>query len=276
MEQQKFIETVELLRKKAEENDNKITKKEIEELFSSREIHLDESQMKMVYAYFRTSKVEVIGGDVEKRKNFHENEFRKQDEEYEDRDKEFVRMYQSDIRGVRALTQSELMEAMKKPEEFREQIINTYLKDVVKWVKPYACETVLMSDLIQEGNIGLMEGVAEFNYEAALCAQEEKMPPSDEKPLEECAAVKKLRDYLKESVIQAAQAAIYAQEGENNVGYKIAGRVNAVNDCAKELSEDLGRRVTLEELADKLEMTYEEVKEIVDLSSNKIEYIHYF
>lgn len=275
MEQQKFIETVERIKDKAQNSANKITINEIRDIFLSAELQLDDSQLKMVYAYLKTSGIEIADAGEDVLDSTEEENNDVSEEEYKDRDMEFVRMYQSDIKNIKVLSADELTEAMKNPVESREQIINTFLKDVVKWVKPYANETVFMSDLIQEGNMGLMEGVAEFDYEAAL-AEEQGDSSSDENSRTEPTAVKKLQNFLKKSVIKAAQAAVYEQESENNVGYKIAGRVNAVNDCAKELSEDLGRKVTIEEIAERLEMTYEEVKEIVDLSSNKIEYINYF
>lgn len=254
MEQQKFIETVERIRDRAQSSANKITAEEIKEIFRTEEMELDDDQLRLVYAYLKTSKIEVAGEDAAP--DFVEEEDGSASEDgYEDRDMEFVKMYRADIKNVKTLSDDELAEAMKNPEAFRGQIVNTFLKDVIRWVKPYANETVFMSDLIQEGNMGLMEGAAGFDYTNA--------------------SVKELRAYLKNAVVKAAQAALYEQESENNVGYKIAGRVNAVNDCAKELSEELGRKVTMEELAKKLEMTYEEVKEIVDLSSNKIEYINY-
>lgn len=271
MEQQKFIEIVELLKDKAESNGNKIAKKEIDSMFASDEMRLDESRLKMVYAYLKTSGIEIAGEETLEQT---EEKAEVSDEEYEEKDMEYVRMYQADLRNVKVLSQEELIEAMKKPEEHREQIINTFLRDVIKWVKPYAGGTMLMSDLIQEGNMGLMEGAAAFDYEASFAeAAEQKSAIQEEQDM---AAVKKLKDYLKKSVIKAAQAAVYKQENENNIGYKVAGRVNAINDCARELAEEMGRKVTMEELGEKLEMSYEEVKEIVDLSSGKIEYINYF
>ncbi len=284
MEQQKFIQTVERIRERAQSNANIIAINEIRDIFLSEELQLDDSQLKMVYAYLKTSGIQIADANEEDLEPEEDEEDKENDgasqEEYTERDLEFVRMYQSDIRHIGILSFDELAEAMKSPVEYREQIINTFLKDVVKWVKPYAGVSVFMSDLIQEGNMGLMEGVAAFDYAAAL--EREKSAGSDgsltekEHAQPEQGAVKALRNFLKKSVVKAAQAAVYAQESENNVGYKIAGRVNAVNDCAKELSEEFGRKVTMEELADKLELTYEEVKEIVDLSSNKIEYINYF
>lgn len=296
MEQQKFIKTVERIRDKAQSCANQIAVNEIRDVFLSEELQLDDSQLKMVYAYLKTSGIRIID-EVEEELGTQadtdniENESGEENKnagasddasqkEYDERDLEFVKIYQSDIRHVETLSLEELAKAMKRPVEYRERIINTFLKDVVKWVKPYAGDSVFMSDLIQEGNMGLMEGVVTFDYAAAFlqedCADSGGKPEGEARLSQERTAVNALQKFLKKSVVEAAQKAVYAQESENNVGYKIAGRVNAVNDCARELSEEFGRKVTMEELADKLELTYEEVKEIVDLSANKIEYINYF
>ena len=281
MEQQKFIETVEKIKESAQTNGGKIRQKEIDEKLRIEGMELNESQLKMVYAYLKTSKIQILDeedvpeekdtenpleknpGNVEEEST--ETELEENVQDMENREDEFVRLYQADLKDIPVLTEEELLEVMKrlaadKNKADMEAVINTFLKDVVRWVKNYREGAVLMTDLIQEGNMGLMEGVESFDYGQAL---------NLENP------VKKLRDFLRKSVIKAVQDAIYTQESENNVGYKISGRVNAVNDCARELAEDLGRKVTMEELAEKMDMTFDEIKEIVDFSSNKIEYIQY-
>ncbi len=281
MEQQKFIETVEKIKESAQTNGGKIRQKEIDEKLRIEGMELNESQLKMVYAYLKTSKIQILDEEdvpeekdaenpVEKNPGNVEEESTKDEleenvQDMENREDEFVRLYQADLKDLPVLSEEELLEVMKrlatdKNKADMEAIINTFLKDVVRWVKNYREGAVLMTDLIQEGNMGLMEGVESFDYGQAL---------NLENP------VKKLRDFLRKSVIKAVQDAIYTQESENNVGYKISGRVNAVNDCARELAEDLGRKVTMEEVAEKMDMTFDEIKEIVDFSSNKIEYIQY-
>lgn len=280
MEQQKFIETVEKIRDAALNNHGKISRDAVASKLLEEGMELDESQLKMVYAYLKTSKVEVLD-DGEKELPKKETDFLETPKDMgkmteksgedaildvESREEEFVKIYQTDLKGVTVLSEEELQKTMErlssgKDRADKEAVINTFLKDVVRWAKPYHDGAVYMTDLIQEGNMALIGGVENFDYAKALTLDN---------------PVKKLRDYLRKTVTEAVQNAIYSQESENNVGYKISGRVNAVNDCAKELSEELGRKVTMEEVAEKMEMTYEEIKEIVDLSSNKIEYIHYF
>lgn len=281
MEQQKFIETVEKIKESAQKNGGKIRQKEIDEKLRIEGMELNDSQLKMVYAYLKTSKIQILDEEdvpeekdaenpVEKNPGNVEEESTKAEleenvQDMENREDEFVRLYQADLKDLPVLSEEELLEVMKrlatdKNKADMEAVINTFLKDVVRWVKNYREGAVLMTDLIQEGNMGLMEGVESFDYGQAL---------NLENP------VKKLRDFLRKSVIKAVQDAIYTQESENNVGYKISGRVNAVNDCARELAEDLGRKVTMEEVAEKMDMTFDEIKEIVDFSSNKIEYIQY-
>lgn len=272
MEQQKFIETVEMIKDIAAENGNRISQSEIAGKLSDAGMELSDAQLRMVYAYLKTSKVSVLGDDdvwteMDLLKADQDDDTNESDESQkvtiEDKDDEVVKMYQADIKSVTALSEEEIIAAMKRLKDGQnkqdaEALVNTFLKDVVRWVKEYAGGSVLMTDLIQEGNIGLMIGVAEFDYAGALM---------QDKP------VKKLKVYLKKSVKNAAMNIVYMQESENNVSYKIAGRVNAVNDCAKQLAEGFGRKVTLEELAGEMNMSVDEIKEIVDFSSNKIEYI---
>lgn len=272
MEQQKFLETVEKIKDMAQTDGGKISRSAIDEKLHEEGMELNESQLKMVYAYLKTSKIEVMDADVDSESEADGDAGNNMDtdadtETLEQKDDEVVKMYQADMKHVQVLSEEELLAVMKRlaadvtVKADKEAIINTFLKDVVRWVKNYSDGSVLMTDLIQEGNIGLMSAVESFDYAKAVAGDN---------------PVKVLKQALKKAVVTFAQNAVYSQESENNVGYKISGRVNAVNDCAKELAEDLGRKVSMEEVAEKMEMTYEEIKEIVDLSSNKIEYINYY
>ncbi|MGN0160689.1 MAG: sigma-70 domain-containing protein [Lachnospiraceae bacterium] len=277
MDQQKFISAVEGLRDAALNADGKITKQQIQDKLADQGMELDEAQLKMVYAYLKTSKVSVLENnesmeEVELTREeakvvepISENETQ-EEPSVEEREGEFLKMYRDDIKNVLVLSEEELYQRMKKIAETPtkndyQAVVQTFLKDVLRWVKTYEGGALMMSDLIQEGNMGLISAVEEFDYAGAL---------KEDHP------VKKLREALKKKVLKAVQEAVFEQESENNVGYKIAGRVNAVNECARQLSEENGRKVTIEEVAQQMEMTYDEVKEIVDLSVGKIEYINYF
>jgi RNA polymerase primary sigma factor len=188
---------------------------------------------------------------------------------FENREAEFVRMYEEDLRGVPVLNDEQVLSVMQdiiKPvttdeeaKKLQEKLINTYLKKVVSWLKAYEDTAVLMPDLIQDGNMALMETVKDFDYEGAL---------NSDNP------VRKLRDTVRKNVLKAAQASVYIQENENNVGYKIEGRVNAVNECAKQLSEEFSGKVTIAQVAEAMEMTEDDIRDIVKLTANKIEYIN--
>lgn len=270
VDQQKFIQTMELIKDTAMENNNEITKENIDLILTKEGVVLEEDKLKLVYAYLKTSKIKIkdmADGILEEDTNQGNEDFLGQDTREEDkagaedfhRDEEFVRLYKADIKSLKVLDDEELLRAMENWKENSENIVNSFLGNVIKWVKAYSGRGVLMSDLIQEGNICLVEAVRTFDYEKAFLEEE---------------PVKLLKVYLKRAVVKGAIEAVDDYSSEENVGYKIAGRVNAVNDCAKKLAEDYGRKVTIEEVAEKMELTYDEVKEIVNLSSNKIEYIN--
>ena len=58
---------------------------------------------------------------------------------------------------------------------------------------------------------------------------------------------------------------------EKETGNKMADKVNRVADQAKELAESLGRKVTVQELAEETGMTSEEIWEAVRFSGDAIE-----
>lgn len=276
MDQQKFIETVEKIKNKANENKQMISVVTVKEMLSSEGMELTGEQLKMVYAFLKTSKITLIDDD-----DWYDDEsatgeegltsddiIDNKTETVDERDAEFVQMYLDDISAVPVLNDEQIIEVIGKIvskqrsnedyKDLKEKLINTFLKNVVSWLKNYDDTAVLMSDLIQEGNMALMEIINSLNYEEIIEANN---------------PIRKFKDTVKKSVLKAAQDSIYLQESENNVGYKVEGRVNAVNECAKKLSEEYGMKVSISQVAKEMEMDEDEVREIVELSANKIEYI---
>lgn len=244
-QEQKFREVIEELKLAAEAEGNVISLKKIKKLFKEEDINLTDEQVSLVCDYLKSVKVDVSDRDGSESAVSDENISE------EDKDAEFFAMYRHDLRSVKNYSNDELEKLMENFEANKELLIQAFLKDVVKWIEPYKESGVYVCDLVQEGNLGLIEGMAAFSGGS----------PAD------------LKKHLKESVIEAVKDAIIEQEGEDNVAMKILGRVNSVNDCAREMSQKLGRKVGISELAEKLNMTVEEVQEINELSGYKLENI---
>lgn len=275
MEQAKFIETVEGIKNKAIAQNKKISVDDIALELEKADIQLDEAQLKMVYAFLKTERIDIIDQeqmsvvleDDGEECSWNQNEDGSADE-FSNNETAVLAMYQEEVSGVCVLNDTQILECMNiladdtvensVCKNTHDKLIHTFLKDVIRWVSNYQDGVVPMGDLIQEGNMTLMEAIFSFDYKKAL----ESSNPT-----------RKLKDYLKKAVISGAQGQIFEQESSNNVGMKIAGRVNAVNECAKSFYEEYGRKATVLEVADRMDMTEEEIKEIVDFSANKMEYI---
>ncbi len=62
------------------------------------------------------------------------------------------------------------------------------------------------------------------------------------------------------------EAALELQKQEKRAGEEIAARVNVLKDISKMMADELGREATVEELAEKMKMTVEDIKDIMKVT----------
>lgn len=132
----------------------------------------------------------------------------------------------------------------------KQKLIEIYLPQVVDLSKLYAGQGALLEDLIGEGNVALTMAV-EMLETASNAAEAQGM--------------------LGSMIMEAMENYITVNVQEKETGNKMAEKVNQVADQAKELAESLGRKVTIQELADETGMTLYEIKEAVQFSGDSIE-----
>ena len=119
------------------------------------------------------------------------------------------------------------------------------LPRVVETAKHYAGRGLPIGDLIQEGNIGLMLALE------TLGLREEGVSALD---------------YLKEEIEKAVSEALEDQQTEKSAGELIADRLNELSDGIKELSGELERQVSVEELSAFMDMPVEEIEDLLKLA----------
>lgn len=112
---------------------------------------------------------------------------------------------------------------------------------VVEIAKELHNPQVFLGDMIQEGNVYLMAAIGE--------------------PKEE--VLRRVR--------QGMQMLIEEQTDARQRDNKMVEKVNRLDEAITKLTEDLGRKVTLEELAIYMEMTEEEVIDIMKLAGEDLE-----
>ena len=111
-------------------------------------------------------------------------------------------------------------------------------------------DEIAAEDLIQEGNVGLlmaMESLNEFENAAASQA------------------------HLLNSVNEAMQAAIHANEETKKRNEDVVSQVNHLDEAIKNLERDLERKVSAEELSAYLDMPLEQIRDILNISGDQIE-----
>jgi RNA polymerase primary sigma factor len=127
------------------------------------------------------------------------------------------------------------------PERLRalERMVNCNLRLVVSIARQYLHRGVPLSDLIQEGNIGLMRAAEKFEYHRGF----------------------KFSTYASWWIRQAVVRAIESQVRTIRVPIYKLEVVNRLNKKAKEMAWSMGREPTRGELAEAMEMTIEELDE---------------
>ena len=146
-------------------------------------------------------------------------------------------------------TQEEEQEMFKRLKEgdteAREDIIKRNLKLVVAIAKKYKGWSGLsFTDLIQEGSFGLMNAVDKFDYTLGY----------------------KFSTYAVYWIKQAITKAIMNKGRAIRLPAHIVDKVNKVKKVERELSLELGKEPTEEEIANRLGISIEEVKETLDMS----------
>lgn len=123
----------------------------------------------------------------------------------------------------------------------RNRLIEGNLKTVLEEVQNYLGRGVPAGDLVQEANMALV--VAVETYEGG-----------------------DFGEFLRARVREALLAAIKEQSTEQETAQNVADRVNRLSDVSQELAGELGREATVEELARRMELPQEEIRDIMKIT----------
>ena len=109
-------------------------------------------------------------------------------------------------------------------------------------VKEYEGRELPMSDVVQEANVALTAAAAAYD------------------------GSQKWEDFFEQEVRQAVEAALEEQKTEAEIEENMAARVNVLQTVSQVMAKELGREATVTELAEKMKMTEDEVKDIMKLA----------
>ena len=233
-----FLKRLKKTAGKAAENGNKITEEELKEAFA--DLELDEKQMTQVRDFLKSKGV-GIGEPLPLEEVISEEEMNHL--------KEYEEMIDSIEIPSDNVMDAIKLSAMAGERDAQQRLTEYSLRKVVDIARLYAGQEVFMEDLIGAGNEALLIAVTQL---APL-----------EKPDE-------VDGYLGRRIMDAMEDLIAMNLDEKAAEKAVEERVNLVADRARELAQELGRKVSVQEVAAEYEMDPEDVREAVRLSGNAI------
>ena len=163
-----------------------------------------------------------------------------------------VRMYLKEIGQIKLLTMEEELELadriLEGDETAKSILAEANLRLVVSIAKRYVGRGMLFLDLIQEGNIGLMKAVEKFDVSKGY----------------------KFSTYATWWIRQAITRAIADQARTIRVPVHMVETINKLARIQRQLTLELGREPSEQELAKKMNMSVEKVRDIYKISQEPV------
>lgn len=154
-------------------------------------------------------------------------------------------MYLEEIKNIRAFTPEEEQELLARygsgDRSVHDRILEGMLGEMTELAGAYSGGGLPMGDLIQEANVALILALEEYqggDFHALV----------------------------RERVTAALEAALEEQNAASRTGEELLARVNVLKDISARMAEELGREASVEELAEKMKMTPDEIKAIMKLT----------
>ena len=268
----------------AKAQDNIITMDEIKELLDDSKFTTE--QMGHVYEYLAANQIRIQGyirnikaneervdvascdGQVEhgNEQEFLDDESKQalqelteREERLEKEEASYIRMYLEDLEMINPMVEGEvdmLINSLRKGNRSaKERLLELYLREVVDIARSYQGKGIIVGDLIQEGNIGLMTALEE------ICTGVNRVPTE---------SIPDTLEYMLNRIRESMEFAIHEQQDDKILENRIVEKINFISSCMKELAEEFGREATLDELAEFAKLEKSEIADIIELAKDTL------
>ena len=237
-EEQIFAKTLEELSALAKEQGNMLSEEQVTEAFDKANLNLGEQQLEMIFAYLKNKKI-GIGQPADP--------FDYMTREEIDYLEEYLKAVQAGADVTDGVKEAVLLSAMAGDADAKHRLIEIFLPQVAEIAKLYAGQGVFLEDLIGEGNVALTMAA-----EMLDCAQN----------------AKEAEGTIASMIMEAMENA-----SEKKTGEKLAENANDILEKAEELSKELGRKVTVEELSEETGIPEEKIRDAARITADHIEFL---
>lgn len=236
-----FARTLEQVRQHAADQGGWISEEDVQEAFAP--LSLSGEQLQMVYDYLIKQRI-GIGAPVNP------------DDYLTEEEKNYLQNYLDELDSLPGASPGEreavTLSAMAGDIDAQSRLAVIYLPDVVEVARLYSGQGVPLEDLIGEGNLALSMGVSMLGaLEHASEAQ----------------------GMLGRMMMDAMEDLIQEQQSAEKADQRMTERINRVMEAARALSEELHRKVTVEELAQETKLSEKSIRDAMRLSGHQIEYL---
>ena len=205
---------------------------------------LTEEQLELVFDYLLAQKV-VVKGYIKMTEAVEEKIT------YTEEEEAYLREYLNDLEAFQEEKAGEKESLFAKliggDASAKNRLTELYLKEVVEIAKEMYHPEIFLGDIIQEGNVGLILG------------------------LDMLADLATAHETIVNQVKQCIQMLIEEHAEVKSRDNKMVEKVTMLDESIKTLTEELGRKVTIDELAVYMGMTEEEIDDILRLMGEESE-----
>ena len=187
--------------------------------------------------------------DMEEAAEMTDEAYVEESDETEMQTEDIYRVYMEELAAITPCTDEENIALLSKIKagdgNARERLIEGNLRKALMYVQNYINRGVPMADLIQEASMELMM-LADEGFEGSF-------------------------DKLLESrICVRLEEVIAEQKTEMDIEEEMLAKVNVLQEVSKSLAERFGREPKLEELAEFMKMTEDEVREIMKVTMDAL------
>lgn len=245
--QDRFIEMIEDVTALAKINHREVTKEFLEEYF--KELELEESQLRLVYDYLAEHNISVKGyKEKVTKKSAKGNDYNKKNVE----ESEYLNLYLREVKAASSdnIQIEDMVRNMCAGDELaKEAVINYFLPKVINMSEQYIMQGLSQSDLIQEGNIGLLLGLS-------------KLDGSEESNVIEDIVLNDIRDTMLLAIDEVSAV--------NKTNRNIIKKADLVKEKAEELAESMNDKMTMQEVADYMDIELSEIEDILRITGEEL------